>query len=69
MNPNHGRVMNNHADAEILQRAIAEQASVLAGCSQQAANKMLDLLTMTVVKLELLLAIEDEVNNAFDSIH
>lgn len=61
--------MNNHQDSTVLLAAITEQAAILSGCSQQAAYKMLDLLVMTTVKLELLLAIEEEVNAAFNAVN
>lgn len=60
--------MNNHADATVLLTALNEQASILAGCSQEGAWKMLDILTMAVVKLELLVAIEEEIQNAYDAL-
>jgi hypothetical protein len=62
------QVLVNHTQAEMYRVAIEDTSSNLAGCSQEAALKMLEILELTQLKLALLLAIEDQIQFAeFDN--
>lgn len=62
------QVLVNHSQACMYRTNIEELSSNLAGCSQEAALKMLEILEMTNLKLALLLAIEEQIQFAdFDN--
>jgi hypothetical protein len=62
------QVLVNHTQAEMYRVNIEETSSNLAGCSQEAALKMLEILELTQLKLALLLAIEEQIQfSEFDN--
>jgi len=68
MNQSSVQILVNHTQAAMYEAQIEELSSTLAGCSQEAALKMLEILEMTALKLALLLAIEEEIQFAeFDN--
>lgn len=68
MNQSTVSVLVNHTQAEMYLTNMAESASILAGCSQEVALKMLEVLELAQIKLSLLMAIEDAITFAgFDN--